>query len=541
MKTKTIAMFVLLLTFGMDAKSEENSLSQSYAIPGGLVYSNGKDAVFLQPDTGKKYILTYSAKNAVVKWPFAVSDNGRKLIWRQDGKLQVQNLPLGIPEAVKVTMAEKKTGNNLSPEEKKMLALARELDKKNGTKSLGYTLGVVKGEQDIVWPGEIKRFSISPDGDKFTFDGKYNSLGWVMLDQGNPAVFQQYYAAGAYKGMTVNPSNATDPRFQAMPLYAKGPDSIDGIFYLSTRMNSYYPISYRIPFRPSENSFVPAFGNLCGSPPVPYYKATSADIGIDFIITSPIGKGLYGAFMYGGELLNDGSQMYRCDSIKKSAEFLVFQKLKAWENGEKKAAFIYHIGDKWGPIEIKTLDDASFHGGETGEYSSGISFNKKEIPEKYTGLARELEILTDLPKVTGLAWKPDGSLSAFTEQGNVCLFKAEDIQKAFANSKMTTKQDKHSKNSSKLYSADNVCRIQPQIIASGISGSCFYWVSDESFIFCGTDRNTYRWTRGKTEKIADSIGEFSYCSVSPFEGFKNFELLSVDAQNKNSTEKISKK
>lgn len=480
MNAKTVLLCVCFLFFGLCA----NAYERAQQIPGGIVYSSGKDAVFLKLSTKEKFNLTSDLSEAV-KPPLAVSENGKWLGWFQDFRFHAKELPIGSSRIIRAEVMGSKGDVN---------------SRKGETRT-------VIGKEDIVWQREIRNFSLSPDGARFAFESLHAAPSWMLLDQGNPKSVARAVAAG------IDPLK-NDMVFGTLPLYVKKVDSFNGIFYLSITDNRYSP--------PSTSPFTPAFGNVVEWPPSVLFKATPQDLGFNLdprTILKPLGHGLLGTGTNGGEVKND-IRVYSSVTVKKNASLLTFQKLRAWESGQKKAAFIYQVGSQWGPIEIQTLDEKRQYEKDYHSPDRIKSFAKDSVPENYQGKARELEIQTMFPSVEALAWKPDGSLSVFS-QGNVFLVDYRQIQSAFDRSHMEMVKDEHDRKRVNPLSANNVLQPQLELVAKGIKGTCFNWVSDYSFIFLGTDNNVYLWNQGSVEKIADSTGEFSYCSLSPLESIKD--------------------
>jgi len=95
MNARTILFVILFYVFGVVAKAQKPD------IPGGIVYSNGKDAIYLDFATGREFNLTSGDNKIVFAPPFVISDDGKKLLWIQADRFCTKNLPLSPPEAVK--------------------------------------------------------------------------------------------------------------------------------------------------------------------------------------------------------------------------------------------------------------------------------------------------------------------------------------------------------------------------------------------------------------------------------------------------------
>src|SRR3989344_2945241 len=93
MNAKITALFVLFLNFVTFVKAE---------IPGGIFYSDGRDAIYYDIATKESKNSTSDLSEAVVKDPFTVSENGTTLVWLQDSKFWLRELPMGTPRTIKV-------------------------------------------------------------------------------------------------------------------------------------------------------------------------------------------------------------------------------------------------------------------------------------------------------------------------------------------------------------------------------------------------------------------------------------------------------
>ena len=497
MNARTILFAVLFCVFGTIAEAQRPD------IPGGIVYSNGKDAIYMDFATGKEFNLTSDDNRIVFNPPFVISDNGKKLLWVQASRFCMKDLPVGPPQTVR--------------------ALIMKPTKDGGAS------GIEGIYEDIIWQGEVKNLSISPDGVRFAYDASFAAPGWVVLDQGDPAAAQKMMAAGLYANFGSSNVTSNDLRFLALSLWTKRNDFFNGIAYISTKFNAYNPNLG------GNNPLLPVFGNTIKWPPNTLFKASFQDVfegqnPPPGLIQMALGHGLMGSWQRGGETRGGQSPapqtVHLSKCVKKNAHFLTFQKHQAWEEGWKKAAFIYQIGNQWGPIEIQTLDGVAQSEIDYIILGKSPHFLPSQVPEKYKGKnARWLEIQATFPEVVGLAWKPDGSLSVFTKQGDVFLIFGEEIRKAFAAS--TAKLAK-SGTTVKVVVENNFFRPVPKIVAQGIRGTCFTWVSNHYLLYLDADKNVCLWNGGRNEKVAGPINHFSYCSVSPFSKLTNLGVFAEE-------------
>ena len=251
----------------------------------------------------------------------------------------------------------------------------------------------------------------------------------------------------------------------------------------------------------------PRYGNVMERPTAPVYKASEQDFRSGTVMDlGGIGRG--GDIP--GNIYNVGEMISPRKTIKKSAHYLTFQNLQNWEEGKKLGAFIYQIGNQWGPIELRVLD-SKIQGGQGDEVlQGGTSYL---APPPNVQKPREWEILLSLRSCEGLFWKPDGSLTIQSE-GSLYSIDASKIQEGINNSSVIKSQKK------KLISftpVNNIFTAEPKLVANGINGACISWISNDSFLFLGRDMMVYLWDQGKKESLlyAPISSEFYYCSKSP--------------------------
>jgi hypothetical protein len=478
MNTKSVLLSVVLFLV---------SVAQVIAtdIPGGVVFSNGKDAIYREFQTGTTKNLTSNYSWVTVKDKFAC--NGKTLVWWQDGKFWSMDIPLGTPKFVPINKAVTKNG---------------------------HTPAINDIIEPLVWQdsNSIKNMTVLPDNEHFLFDGDASDVGWVCLDPGKPDSFSRLWAAGQYANFMVADPTKSDLRFEVLPLWVKRQDTFHGIFCLGTNRNRLYTTT--------NNPYVPVFGGLIDDCPAPIFKCPdSSPTGIK----RPLGHGLIGGWRNGRVTKNNDLRVYNQNSIKKNAVFAAVE-----PNGHR-IAYIYQIGNQWGPIEIKTIErEEDFFALSTVSVfdSMSLNLNKDKIPEGYLK-PRELEIQTFFPSVEGLAWIPGGSLTIFS-QGKVFLIKENDIAAGFARSRVVMNPHKGDKKYANIKTENNILTVTPEPIAQNIQGDCFNWISSSTLIWLGQDGNMYVWRAGVTEKLMDAVGNFSYCPQSPFE---NIDINSVHGSN----------
>ena len=458
MNAKTLSLFVLFVLFSVVCVAVE--------IPGGIVYSDGKDAIYYDFKKGEKKNLTSDFSNTRIdKDSFAVSDNGQFLLWLQDGKFYVRELPAGTPRVIKVNRFTYKSSSRDDIIE------------------------------DVVWQnGAIKNLSLSPDGARFSFDAVCREPGWVYTGKNVGGVVEK----------------------QLMPFYAKRIDSYNGIFYLSTIFNrAHFPIANPLAVGGigMDQFSRPLYGNIVELPPVPRFRASWQDLNphrkFDPSISDFSGRG--------GEDANLKS-IFFARTVKKNAHYLAFKNWENWKQDRKLAAFIFQIGDQWGPIELKVLDSKKLHDSSEEWWQGRITYHG-EMP-KHLQKCREWEILVSCKACEGLFWKPDGGLSIMSG-GDLYLIDADQIQKGMNESGVNKKMK--AGNVVNVLPINNVFKAEPRIIAKDINSSYISWLSDDAFLFLRKDMSVCLWDNGKIENILYSPipSRFCYCSYSPFDGVKD--------------------
>jgi len=456
MNAKTIALVILFLNFALPVGLWPRGSFAKAEIPGVIVYSNGKDAIEYNFKTRENKNLTSDLPEAVVKDPFAVSEDGTKLVWKQGSMFWVRDLPMGTPRTIKVNRK-----------------VYKQITK---TKSTSNSKDDIV--EDIVWQGgEINNVSLSPDGARLAFDTIFKEPSWVFKGT-------MYYNAG---NSTLAPSGI-------YPIYARVLDSYNGIYYLSTIQN----VAELNRARPLYS--YPRYGNVLRTPPVTWFKDQEKE---------KQDPNHYGVSP-GGEL-DTGPMICYKTAIKTNAHYLAFQNIKNWEAGNKFGAFIYEINGQWGPIELRVFD-SKIQEGRGDEIRQGTCSYMD--PEENLQKPREWEILVSCKTCEGLFWKPDGSLTILSG-GDLYSIDHEKIQEGINKSDVVKSRKGNMISFSPI---NNIFQAEPQIVAQGINSTCLAWVSDDAFLFLGKDMIVYLWDNGRIENLLYTpiSSKFYYCSKSPF-------------------------
>ena len=83
------------------SQSDSPYQPQDDEITGGIIYSDGKDAIYYDFKTGKETNLTSDIENAQVTWPFGAASDGSRIVWPRKSKFWVRQLPGKKPYAIR--------------------------------------------------------------------------------------------------------------------------------------------------------------------------------------------------------------------------------------------------------------------------------------------------------------------------------------------------------------------------------------------------------------------------------------------------------
>jgi len=372
--------------------------------------------------------------------------------------------------------------------------------------------------RDILWQRPVRNIAISPDESNIMFESVHNGLAWT------------------YERMLTDPiplAEARDPQKLAnsnrwnelLPYYSTKPASCIGIFCMSK--------DYNQSNAPGPDPYAPRYGNVCEWPPVPWYRHSIDARGYSWRAQ--------------GEPADGQGRVYPNRGVAKSAFFPCFQGPQLWQK-QKLMAFIFRLQNgQWGPIELRTVDspvcgsgydnnpDVVLDRGTCGVISQefrrlypnfyrspGHSASNCPVESKNYKLdarylkPRHWEIqIQALTSCNGIAWTPDGSLTILDGTGNLYRISRKDIEKAFYQSGIV-REPAPGKGSFFIKPSNNMIRLVPELIGSGIYGSCLQWVSEQEFIFLSQDNCVWRCTKNAKEKLVGPLpSKFYYCAKSP--------------------------
>jgi len=478
----------LTFAFGQNHPTEEHDGKYNADLPGGIVYSDGTNAIFYDFQTKEKTSLTQHANGVAIRDVFAASESGETLVWLQNAKIWSMNLPKGTPRPFQIEIWGPIRKNS------------------NTSTALDF--------QDIIWPRVVRNIAISPDESRVMFESVHKGMAWT---------YQKMTADAIPQG--VGPLNPL------LPLYEPRPASCIGIFALSKNYNRCSP--------PKDDPFAPRYGNVCEWPPVSTYRHRMGNEAPGHTSTTT------------GETGDSENRIYPRRAIAKSAFFPAFQKPEQWQK-EHLMAFIFRLENgQWGPIEIRTVDSPLFGGGD-GDHpdislgqgtamglseefrylyprffrddsygASTLAYTEKSF-QAATAFhqARQWEIqIPSLSSCAGIAWTPKGDITILDEAGKLYRISREEIQRVISRSGVDKIPCPHGKNEFFVKSCRNVERVTPEVIGSDVYGSCPAWTSDEGFIYLGKDKCVYHCTKAGKTKLSEPIpgNRICYTSRSPLQ------------------------
>jgi len=451
-------------------------LVQAQEIPGGIVYSDGKDAIYREFKTGQTINLTADLKGSSIKGPLAASEDGLLLIWLQDGKFAMRRLPDGksYPATMKKIVDER--GN--------------EIKEGHGT-AIYVPLPPIQKE--------IRNLTLSPEGLRFGFEYTEKEKAWILVEPGKPGKLHRVYNTRTGR-TTLEPDETIYPKYRTQI------DEFNAIAVLhsvagSTRLvqgyNRYGNAAFYPPTFPIRLTY-----DMLSPDEIARRKRDRvvSEPGLSSITTPDLGSGLTVTV----------KEAHKKFSIKRDAHFLTWQKASSWQSGQQFLALIYKTDKGWGPIEIRD-NKPIFYGNPITRNGRLYSF---PIENQKPGV---WEIPVSLASCDGLSWKPDGSLT-YLSDGKVFLLDGYQIKQGIENSGIAKNPDPHRYTPVPV---NNVFAIGSELVVSGINGDRHHWISNDTFLFRGKEegslsRTLYVWCNGKVERLLSlATEEFSYCDRAP--------------------------
>ncbi|MBU4367754.1 hypothetical protein KKC49_02715 [Patescibacteria group bacterium] len=202
MKATMTIYLVVFLVFGF------SSIASAQEIPGGIVYSDGKNAIYKEFKTGKTTNLTTDLPTGtVVKNPVAISEDAQILVWLQNSEFWVKKIPNGKPLIIAISATDEK-------EERRLKVLLQ--------------------------PTNIKRITISPNNDYIAYESYSGEIGWFQI----PLI--DFNSADKEKSYTKvsTQTNAAFP-YWSRDFVSKKQTSSPILVYIRKTTNRYGPIVIR--------------------------------------------------------------------------------------------------------------------------------------------------------------------------------------------------------------------------------------------------------------------------------------------------------
>jgi hypothetical protein len=205
-----------------------------------------------------------------------------------------------------------------------------------------------------------------------------------------------------------------------------------------------------------------------------------------------------------------GTQIPANALVRRDAYFPAWQKASSFQNNEGMLALVYKTPKGWGPIEIRQCQASRF---------GNVALDRRSMP-------RFWQLLVSLNTCTGLAWRPDGSLS-YVSADKVFVIPNTQMESGIKDSKVVTVEMRYppaervggmnfpmpATGDSCTKAVNNAFTVRPTCFAQGIKGDKLYWVSDDTLLFRGNDKVLYSCTNGIIRTVLKDIppGEFFYC------------------------------
>jgi hypothetical protein len=437
-------------------------------IPGGIVYLEAGNAVYQDFATGQKTNLTAEIPEFQPKGPWAVSENGRWLCWLGDGKFLVRDLLAKNDLRVDVETSCVGLGNiNYLPQ-----------------------------------AATINNLAISPGG-------RHLQIAYESVIQGISFLQTKLSRADVLLLDKDSQSLYTSSPTSQWPFYKQVPDTFNGIVRIDI-----------------ENKLTVCYGNTAG-----WYPSKSPRL-LEFEKNKISAVGAMPAgdpdgFPDDGIRGDPGTEVPPQFLVKRNSHFPAWQKASSFQKGEGMLAIIYKTEGGWGPIEIRRcrasrFGEVSVDGPDCLIGKDGKMYNN---PSKKPHFWR---LLVTMNNCAGLAWRPDGSLNYLSGDRVFVIDKAQ-IQDGIKKSAVITRefrypevinaggmQFRYPADTPPVFDARSVNAAFPvktTPFARGIKGNRIHWVSDETFLFQGSDKALYSCTKGTIRKLLENApkGQFFYC------------------------------
>ncbi len=441
-------------------------------IPGGVVASNGKDVLYYDFRTKKRTNLTSDIKDVVVSGSFAISENGKTLVWVQDNKMW-STLPCS-PRFLK----QLRLGN------KKYILQCGLFLLDKSPKEIVKHYGLI--DYTIPPKQKIRNLSLSPKGWQLSYELDQEDTALVQVPPGSK-LDKQWLKKASYPTLR-------EP-YMKYPLYEQQKDTyqaihavtIDGImieddvcfgtlgFIAWCRLGNTASCPPTIPYRYMDEDWEKV------RPP-----ATPGEI-LPIQTTWKSWPSTFHQVGFGqiGLIPTEAAKRF---SIKRNACF------GTWSKDSKLFALIYQTSMGWGPIEIHDPAQPRIF---------GVDYKKRIKPGMKAGVY-EISIL--LKSCDGLAFKPDGSLTYLSE-GKVFSLDGTEIKKGIDGSSIIANPDPE------YYGpipANNVFSIAGAPVAEDVYGSRICWMSDHAFIFRNKEAHCISGTRANQRNFSmDCQNNFS--------------------------------
>lgn len=441
---KTIVLLSIIILFCVK--------SLGLDIPGGIVYSDGKDAIFYDLTKGQKSNITADVPQIQVSGPFSASENGDLLTWIQNGKFICRNLKNG--KVFTVTASR--------------YSIVQSGGKLKSTTDQAIDTIAVNGTRSVF---------LSPDGLKIAYE--FTGVDIALPQNSNTTPKLEFGTCSAVNILRTDWNNILPA-----PFFNPAEEGLSDIGTCRNGMFgnvAFYATKFPLEISNINGKKISKI-NFDQPPPIFTYRYKSGD-----------SVSIY-------PTLQDALRKF---TQKRDACFPTFSRLQEWESGEKNLALTYQNQDGFfSSIDIYDYNWPKLEQEKKPGFYEIVLANKLR---SCRGLSwtpgGSLCILSD-DKVGIISRERIQAL----KQSAVIFNKDVSVNTANARLGYPTKQ------APRTVAVNNIAQVAPELLTSGVLANNIVWITERSFLCLGVDGFVYLWENGKTEKLIQiPSGRFSYC------------------------------
>ncbi len=318
MKTNFVLACLLVLVLCVFAEAKE--------IPGGIVFSGGKNLVYYDFTTKQQTKITDDVDETTAKDPFTISEDGTTLFWIRDRKLWIKLLPNGKPYLLERTVF----------------------------KPIGNDREIANGTTSVILPQSAKNIVVSKNGNNISFEFEKTGDSMVPIKPGSD-IDKLWF------------SKYSSDYPQYLPLYIAKKDICNAVVFFKKDINGNMPLlpawqycgntNFCAPVWPFRTN--PEYFSNPGKPNSPIFP-----IGPEHDIEA-------NASLMGNECI-------KRFSFRRDGHFATW--LTTEKPEEELFAVIYQTPFGWGPIEIRSESQKNVRDSATGKVYKNLHPGIYEIP-----------------------------------------------------------------------------------------------------------------------------------------------------------------